>query len=54
MRTQVPAALQAIHWLVQAVVQQIPSAQKPDSHSVVAVQVKPACFFLIHTPVVSQ
>jgi hypothetical protein len=42
MRTQVPAALQAMHWPVQAEVQQMPSAQKPDSHSVAAVQVRPS------------
>jgi hypothetical protein len=53
-RTQVPAALHAMHWPVQAEVQQMPSAQKPDAHSVAAVHVRPASFFLMHTPVVSQ
>jgi hypothetical protein len=45
-----PGTLQASHWPAQACVQQYPSAQIPEAHSVATLQVVPGSFFVTHTP----
>jgi hypothetical protein len=49
----VSEAEHAMHLSVQALLQQTPSAQKPDEHSVVAAQESPSIFLAAHLLVVA-